>query len=125
MEKKILIVDDSSFMRMTLKDILQKAGYEVVAEVGDAKSSLEKYKELRPDLVTMDIIMPEENGIYALKQIKEIDKTAKVVMVTAAGQEALVVDAMSSGAKGYITKPFKPEDVINAVKKVLPEEGRE
>ncbi len=119
MGKKILVVDDSSFMRMTLKDILQKADYEVVAEVGDAKTSIEKYKELSPDLITMDIVMPEEDGIHALKEIMNIDRKAKVIMVTAAGQEQLVVDAMSSGAKGYITKPFKPEDVISAVKKAL------
>lgn len=119
MASKILIVDDSSFMRMTLKDILQKAGYEVAGEASDGKSAVEKYKEVNPDLVTMDIVMPGEDGVKTLKEIMSLNHRARVLMVSALGQEALVIDAMTAGAKGYITKPFKPENVVKEVEKSL------
>ena len=119
MGTKILIVDDSSFMRMTLKDILQKAGFEVVGEANDSKTAIERFKEVRPDLVTMDIVMPGEDGVKTLKEIMSLNPQARVLMVSALGQEALIVDAMGAGARGYITKPFKPENVVKEVRKNL------
>ena len=119
MVNKILVVDDSSFMRMTLKDILKKAGYDVVGEAADCKAAMEKYKEVTPDLVTMDIVMPGDDGVKTLKELKKIDPNARILMVSALGQEALVMEAMGAGAKGYITKPFKPENVLKEVEKSL------
>lgn len=99
MAQKILIVDDAAFMRMMIKDILTKNGYEVVGEAADGLQAVEKYKELQPDLVTMDITMPEMDGITALKEIKKIDPNAKVIMCSAMGQQAMVIDAIQAGAK--------------------------
>lgn len=119
MAKKILIVDDAAFMRMMIKDILTKNGYDVVAEAGDGAQAIEKYKEHRPDLVTMDITMPEVDGISALKEIKKIDPDAKVIMCSAMGQQAMVIDAIQAGAKDFIVKPFQADRVIEAIKKTL------
>lgn len=119
MANKILIVDDAAFMRMMIKDILGKNGYEVVGEAQDGAVAVEKYKELKPDLVTMDITMPEMDGIAALKEIKKFDPNAKVIMCSAMGQQAMVIDAIQAGAKDFIVKPFQADRVIEAIKKTL------
>jgi len=119
MANRILIVDDAAFMRMMIKDILSKNGYEVVGEANDGIQAIEKYKELKPDLVTMDITMPEMDGITALKQIKGIDSNAKVIMCSAMGQQAMVIDAIQAGAKDFIVKPFQADRVIEAINKTL------
>lgn len=116
---RILVVDDAAFMRMMLKDILTKNNYEVVGEAGDGKEALEKYKELKPDLVTMDITMPEMDGIEAVQRIKELDPEARIIMVSAMGQQAMVIDAIQAGARDFVVKPFQPERVIEAVRKAL------
>jgi two-component system, chemotaxis family, chemotaxis protein CheY len=119
MAYKILIVDDAAFMRMMIKDILTKNGYEVVAEAADGAQAVEKYKEHRPDLVTMDITMPEMDGITALKEIKKFDPNAKVIMCSAMGQQAMVIDAIQAGAKDFIVKPFQSDRVLEAISKTL------
>ena len=119
MAKQILIVDDAAFMRMMIKDILTKNGFEVVGEAQDGVQAVEKYKELTPDLVTMDITMPEMDGITALKQIKEENNEAKVIMCSAMGQQAMVIDAIQAGAQDFIVKPFQEDRVIEAIQKVL------
>ena len=116
---KILIVDDAAFMRMMIKDILTKNGYEVAAEAENGQKAVEKYAEVRPNLVLMDITMPEMDGIQALKKIKELDSSANVIMCSAMGQQAMVIEAIQSGAKDFIVKPFQAERVIEAVKKVV------
>ena len=119
MANRILIVDDAAFMRMMIKDILEKNGYEVVGEAQDGQEAVEKYKELNPDLVTMDITMPEMDGITALKEIRNINPDAKVVMCSAMGQQAMVIDSIQAGAKDFIVKPFQADRVIEAIQKVL------
>ena len=115
---KVLIVDDAAFMRISIKNMLTKNGYDVVGEAENGKIGVEKYKELSPDIVTMDITMPEMTGLEALKEIVKHDSGAKVVMVSAMGQEAMVRDAIMSGAKGFIVKPFKEEGIIAALQKL-------
>ena len=119
MAKNILIVDDAAFMRMMIKDILTKNGYNVVGEAENGLKAVEKYTELKPDLVLMDITMPEMDGIQALKKIKEADANACVIMCSAMGQQAIVIEAIQSGAKDFIVKPFQAERVLEAVKKVV------
>ncbi|ACT02075.1 MULTISPECIES: response regulator [Paenibacillus] len=119
MANRILIVDDAAFMRMMIRDILTKNGYEVVGEAQDGAQAVEKYKELKPDLITMDITMPEMDGISALKEIKKLDGNAKVIMCSAMGQQAMVIDAIQAGAKDFIVKPFQADRVIEAIKKTL------
>ncbi|GIN37519.1 MULTISPECIES: response regulator [Heyndrickxia] len=119
MANRILVVDDAAFMRMMIKDILTKNGFEVVAEAADGAQAVEKYKELKPDLVTMDITMPEKDGIAALKEIKEFDPNAKIIMCSAMGQQAMVIDAIQAGAKDFIVKPFQADRVIEAIQKTL------
>jgi len=119
MGNRILVVDDAAFMRMMIKDILKKNGYEVVGEAQDGAQAVEQYKELTPDLVTMDITMPEMDGITALKEIKKINPDAKIVMCSAMGQQAMVIDAIQAGAKDFIVKPFQADRVIEAIEKVL------
>ena len=116
---KILIVDDAAFMRMMIKDILTKNGYEIAAEAENGQKAVEKYAETRPDLVLMDITMPEMDGIQSLKKIKELDPAANVIMCSAMGQQAMVIEAIQSGAKDFIVKPFQAERVLEAVKKVV------
>lgn len=116
---RILIVDDAAFMRMLLKDILLKNGYEVCGEAANGKDAIEKYKELKPDLVTMDITMPEMNGIQALKEIRKIEPQAKILMCSAMGQQAMVIEAIQSGAKDFIVKPFQADRVVEALGKVF------
>ncbi|MCL2002679.1 MAG: response regulator [Oscillospiraceae bacterium] len=119
MAGKILIVDDAAFMRMMIKDVLTKNGFEVIGEAENGKIAIERYKELNPDLVIMDITMPEMNGIDALKGIKAANSAAKVVMCSAMGQQAMVIEAIQSGAKDFIVKPFQADRVCEAVRKVL------
>ena len=119
MSKRVLVVDDAAFMRMMIKDILQKGGYEVVGEAEDGKRAIEKYKELKPDLVTMDITMPDMDGITAVKEIRKIDENAVIIMCSAMGQQAMVIDAIQAGAKDFVVKPFPPERVLEAIKKVV------
>lgn len=119
MGSRILIVDDAAFMRMMIKDILTKNGFEVVGEAENGAKAVEKYQELRPDLTTMDITMPEMDGISAVKQIKKIDPAAKVIMCSAMGQQAMVIEAIQSGARDFIVKPFQSDRVLEAVRKVL------
>jgi len=119
---KVLIVDDALFMRKMLADILVKEGFTICGEAENGKEAVEKYKQLKPDLVTMDIVMPkmeEVDGIAAVKEIMKIDPQAKIVMVSAMGQHALVVEAIQAGAKDFIVKPFQPSRVIEAIKRVL------
>lgn len=119
MSKKILVVDDAAFMRMMIKDILTKNGFEVVAEAADGAQAVERFKEHSPDLVTMDITMPEMDGITALKEIKKVDSGAKVIMCSAMGQQAMVIDAIQAGAKDFIVKPFQADRVIEAISKAI------
>ncbi|WP_080874748.1 response regulator [Oceanobacillus timonensis] len=119
MGKKILIVDDAAFMRMMIKDILTKNDFEVVGEAQDGNEAVEKYKEQQPDLVTMDITMPEKDGLQALKEILQINPDAKVIMCSAMGQQAMVIDAIQVGAKDFIVKPFQADRVIEAIQKAL------
>ncbi|MGI5936498.1 MAG: response regulator [Oscillospiraceae bacterium] len=115
---KIMIVDDAAFMRITIKNMLKKSSHEVVGEAENGKVAVERYKLLNPDIVTMDITMPEMDGITALKEIMKIDPSAKVIMVSAMGQEAMVREAVINGAKGFIVKPFKEEGIISAIDKL-------
>ncbi len=119
MANKILIVDDAAFMRMMVRDILTKNGFEVCGEANNGLEAIVKYKELKPDLVTMDITMPEMDGIAALKEIKKFDPQAKVIMCSAMGQQGMVIDAIQAGAKDFIVKPFQPDRVVEAIKKTL------
>jgi two-component system chemotaxis response regulator CheY len=117
--KKVLITDDTAFMRMTLRNILEKNGYEVVGEAEDGQVAVDKYVELRPDLVTMDITMPRMDGITAIKKIMEADPQAKIVVCSAMGQKALVIEALNAGARDFIVKPFQAERIINAIQKMM------
>lgn len=115
---KVLVVDDAAFMRVSIKNSLTKNGFEVVGEAENGQVAVQKYQELQPDIVTMDITMPELDGLGALKAIIKVDPAARVVMVSAMGQEAMVRDAVMSGAKGFIVKPFKEEAIISAFAKL-------
>lgn len=119
MSKKVLIVDDAAFMRMMIKDILVKNGYEVVGEAENGVKAIEKYKEVSPDLVIMDITMPELDGIQAVKEIKKINANANIIMCSAMGQQAMVIESIQAGAKDFIVKPFQSDRVIDAIKKVV------
>ncbi|MDU2066174.1 MAG: response regulator [Sporomusaceae bacterium] len=116
---RVLIVDDAAFMRMMIKDILSKNGYEVVGEAENGARAVEKWQELRPELTTMDITMPEMDGIAAVKEIKKIDANAKVIMCSAMGQQAMVIEAIQAGARDFIVKPFQPDRVLEAVRKAV------
>jgi len=117
MGTRILIVDDAAFMRMMIKDILTKNGYEIVGEAENGLRAIEKFQELRPDLITMDITMPEMDGISAVKEIRKIDPGAKVIMCSAMGQQSMVIEAIQSGARDFIVKPFQPDRVLEAIRK--------
>lgn len=118
MSLKIMVVDDALFMRNLLRGILEEEGWQVVGEAADGVEAVQKYRELKPDLTTMDIVMPLKSGIEALSEIIKGDKGAKVVVCSAMGQEALVKEAQLAGAKGYILKPFDPQRVKEVIKKV-------
>jgi two-component system chemotaxis response regulator CheY len=115
---KIMIVDDAAFMRITIKNMLKKSVHEVVGEDENGKVAIERYKALMPDIVTMDITMPEMDGLQALREILGINPGANVIMVSAMGQEAMVREAIMSGAKGFIVKPFKEEGILSAIDKL-------
>jgi len=115
----ILVVDDAAFMRMMVKDILTKDGHQVVGEAANGIEAIEQYAKLQPDLVTMDITMPEMDGIEALKRIKQDDPKARVLMCSAMGQQTIVIEAIQAGAKDFVVKPFQADRVLEAIKKAL------
>ena len=119
MAKNILICDDAAFMRMMIKDILTKNGYNIAGEAENGIVAVEKYNEVKPDLVLMDITMPEMDGIQALKKIRANDPNAIVIMCSAMGQQAMVIESIQAGAKDFIVKPFQADRVLEAVKKVV------
>ncbi len=119
MAHRVLLVDDASFMRMMLKNILVGSGYEVAGEAENGAKAIEQYKALKPDLVIMDIIMPEMGGIDAVREIIKLNPGAKILMCSSMGQQSLVVEAIQAGAKDFIVKPFQPSNVLEAVKKAL------
>ena len=120
MPSTILVVDDAAFMRMMIRDILMSEGY-LIHEAVNGRDAIEKYRETRPDLVTLDITMPEVDGIEALQAIREIDPQARVLMVSAMGQQKMMVDALEAGAVDFLVKPFQPTKVLHTVKKCLEE----
>ena len=115
MSCRVLVCDDAAYMRAMIIDILTQGGYDVVAEAKDGLEAVEKYKEHQPDLVTMDLVMPEMSGLDALREIVNVDADARVLMCTAVGQEVMKAEAKEAGALGFITKPFKPEHILDAV----------
>jgi two-component system, chemotaxis family, chemotaxis protein CheY len=115
----VLIADDAAFMRMMIKNILTGAGYDIVGEAENGAVAVAKYQELKPDLTTMDITMPEMDGVAALRRIREADPAARVVMCSAMGQQTMVIESIQAGARDFIVKPFQPERVLEAVKKAL------
>ena len=119
MARTVLIADDSQFMRFVLKKILEKNGFQVAADVENGMKAVEKYKELKPDLVTMDIVMPGMDGIEATKAIIAHDKGANIIVVSALGQQPLVNEAMEAGAKGFIVKPFEDSKVLEVIQKIF------
>ncbi|WBW95478.1 response regulator [Oceanirhabdus sp. W0125-5] len=116
---RVLIVDDAAFMRMMIKDILEKNGYEVVGQAANGVQAVELYKQEKPDVVTMDITMPDMDGIEAVKNIKAFEPNAKIIMCSAMGQQTMVMDAIRAGAKDFIVKPFQADRVLEAIKKVI------
>ncbi|WP_139904150.1 response regulator [Clostridium thermarum] len=116
---RVLIVDDAAFMRMMIKDILEKNGFEVIGEANNGVKAVEMYKKERPDVVTMDITMPDMDGIEAVRQIKAFDPGAKVIMCSAMGQQTMVMDAIRAGARDFIVKPFQQDRVLEAIRKVI------
>lgn len=119
MAKKILLVDDAAFMRKMIKDTLSKNGYTELYEAVDGADAVEKYGEIQPDLVIMDITMPNMDGLEALKAIRAKNSAANIVMCSAMGQESMVMDAVRSGAKDFIVKPFKPDRVLQTVTNII------
>lgn len=117
--KKIMIVDDSLIIRMNLKKIFETQGYEVVAEAANGEDAVEKYMKFQPDLTTMDITMPVMDGISALRKIRMLDGNARVIMISALGQEMKIIEALNMGARHYIVKPFKEYDVVSKVQSIL------
>lgn len=115
---KIMIVDDAAFMRISIRNMLKKSTHEVVGEAENGKMAVEQYTALNPDIITMDITMPEMDGLTALKEILKINPAANIIMVSAMGQEAMVREAIMSGAKGFIVKPFKEEGILSAIEKL-------
>ena len=116
---RVLIVDDAAFMRMMIKDILGKNGFEIVGEAPNGLKAVELYKKEKPDVVTMDITMPEMDGLEAVKEIKAFDPNAKIVMCSAMGQQTMVMDAIRAGAKDFIVKPFQADRVLEALNKAI------
>lgn len=119
MSANVMIVDDAAFMRMMLKDILTKNGYNVIGEAENGAVAVEKYPDLKPDLTIMDITMPEMDGLQAVKEIRKRDPQARIIMCSAMGQQAMVIEAIQSGAKDFVVKPFQAERVLEAVTKAL------
>jgi len=121
--QKVLITDDAAFMRKMLGDILKKNGYEVVGEASNGQEAIERYKALRPDFVTMDINMPVMDGIHVVRAIRQIDAGCRVLMVSAMGQQAMIIEAIQAGAKGFIVKPFQESKVVEEVERLWKEVG--
>jgi two-component system chemotaxis response regulator CheY len=119
MAKRVLLVDDAAFMRMMLRDILTGGGYEVIGEAADGNEGVEAYRKLQPDFVTLDLVMPNKDGLEALREIRGVDPHATVIMVTAMGQEALIQEAFAAGAKGFLVKPFRPQAVLETVQQAV------
>ena len=119
MKARVLIADDASFMRQMIREIIEPEGYEVVGEATNGVEAIDKYKELQPDIVTMDIVMPKQSGIDAVKEILAMAPAAKVVMCSALGQESLVMEALQAGAKDFIVKPFNPDNVVATLEKII------
>jgi len=119
MMAKILVTDDAAFMRMQLKDILTKLGHEVIGEAENGLDAIEQYKKLEPEIITMDITMPEMDGIAAVKEIRKINPAAKIIMCSAMGQQGMVVEAIQAGAKDFIVKPFTPDRIKEALEKIV------
>ena len=119
---RVLVADDARFMRQLIREIIEPEGFDVVGEAADGRAVVEEYTRLHPDLVTMDIVMPKRSGLDALKEILALDPAARVVMVSALGQEALVMEALQAGATDYLVKPFKPESVVATLRKVSEKE---
>ena len=119
MGAKVLIVDDALFMRNMLRNIFSESGFDIVGEAQNGNEAIEMYQRLKPDLVTMDIVMPEKNGIEALKEIIAADGDARIVICSALGQESLIMEALEAGARDFVVKPFKPPKVIEVAQKVL------
>ena len=119
MVKRVLIADDAAFMRMMIKNILLKNGFEIVGEAENGKQAIKLYQEFNPDLVTMDITMPEMDGIEAVKAIRSVDPAASIIMCSAMGQQAMVLEAIQAGAKDFIVKPFQQDRMMQAVERVL------
>jgi two-component system chemotaxis response regulator CheY len=115
----VLVCDDAIFMRTMISDILQQSGFEVVGEAGTGVEAVAQYRKLKPDLVTMDIVMPDMGGIDAVREITKFDPNARILMCSAMGQQALVVEAIQAGAKDFVVKPFQPSRVLEAVQRVL------
>ena len=115
---RILLVDDATFMRMMLRSVLEKAGHTIIGEASNGREGLEKYKELKPELVFLDITMPEVDGLACIKSIRNFDNKAKVIMCSAMGQQAMVIEAIQSGAIDFVVKPFQPERIYEAIKKI-------
>jgi len=115
----VLVCDDASFMRTMITDILTEAGFEIVGEAKNGVQAVEKYNELKPDLVTMDVVMPDKNGIDAVRDIIKSDPTAKILMCSAMGQQALMADAIQAGAKDFVVKPFEPSRVLEAMNRII------
>jgi len=116
---RILVADDLSFMRMVQREILQDKGYDVVGEAADGLEAVDKYKQLRPDIIILDITMPHMNGLEAMRKIFEFDKNAKIIICSALGQQQLIVEAIKAGVRDFIVKPFKAERVISAIEKAM------
>jgi two-component system chemotaxis response regulator CheY len=119
MKARTLVADDASFMREMIREIIEPEGFDVVAEAGDGTDAVDAFKEHSPDIITMDIVMPKKSGIEAVKEIIELDPGAKIVMCSALGQEALVMEALKAGASDFIVKPFKPDAVVATLRKAL------
>lgn len=119
MSHTVLVCDDAIFMRTMIGDILNQAGFEIIGEAESGLQAVQKYRELKPDLVTMDIVMPDMGGIEAVREICKQDPDAKILMCSAMGQQALVVEAIQAGAKDFVVKPFQPSRVLEAVQRVL------
>jgi two-component system chemotaxis response regulator CheY len=116
---RVLVVDDAAFMRKLVSDVLTKGGHEVVGEAGNGTEAVDRYAELRPEVTTLDITMPEKDGLAALREIIQLDPAARVVMCSALGQETKVLESIKAGAKDFVVKPFQPDRVLEAIGKAL------
>ncbi len=123
MKGRVLLADDALFMREMIREIIEPDGFEVIGEASDGVEAVDQFRKLQPDIVTMDIVMPRLSGIDAVEQIIQLDPSAKIVMCSALGQEALVMEALKAGASDFVVKPFKPEDVLGTLVKVLEKAG--